>query len=185
MKKLTIITSIIALLALASCGSSEPEWADPEAHEKTEQLRKQYTPLIAGTWHCEHIGDRQRLFERLTFQEDGTLTGYRKWETRSLVTIDGEQRYTDWENMDHIVGSFTGTWQLQWMRNDSGVGENRLILFASFDAPDDEGNGWMAYSHNGLFDYDSATTTLRITGLHHQDANGWTSYQHGEAEPSF
>ena len=45
----TIITSIIVLLTFASCGSSEPEWADPEAHEKTEQLRKQYEPLMVGT----------------------------------------------------------------------------------------------------------------------------------------
>ena len=185
MKKLTIITTIIALLALASCGSSEPEWADPEAHEKTEQLRNQYTPLIAGTWHYEHIGDRQRFFERLTFQEDGTLTGYRKWETRSLVTIDGEQRYTDWEAVDELNGTFTGTWSLKWERDAKGVGANRLILYASFDALDNEGNGWMAYSHNVLFDYDSATTTLRIAGLHHQDADGWASYQHGDAGPSF
>ena len=185
MKKLTIITSIIALLALASCGSSEPEWADPEAHEKTEQLRKQYTPLIVGTWHYEHIGDRQRFFERLTFQEDGTLKGYRKWESRSLVTIDGEQRYTDWEAVDELNGTFTGTWSLKWERDAKGVGANRLILYASFDALDNEGNGWMAYSHNVLFDYDSATTTLRIAGLHHQDADGWASYQHGDAEPSF
>ena len=185
MKKLTIITTIIALLALASCGSSEPEWADPEAHEKTEQLRNQYTPLIAGTWHYEHIGDRQRFFERLTFQEDGTLTGYRKWETRSLVTIDGEQRYTDWEAVDELNGTFTGTWSLKWERDAKGVGANRLILYASFDALDNEGNGWMAYSHNVLFDYDSATTTLRIAGLHHQDADSWASYQHGDAGPSF
>ena len=185
MKRLTIITTIIALLALASCGSSEPEWADPEAHEKTEQLRNQYTPLIAGTWHCEHIGDRQRFFERLTFQEDGTLKGYRKWETRSLVTIDGEQRYTDWEAVNELNGTFTGTWSLKWERDAKGVGANRLILYASFDALDNEGNGWMAYSHNVLFDYDSATTTLRIAGLHHQDADGWASYQHGDAEPSF
>lgn len=185
MKKLTIITSIIALLALASCGSSEPEWADPEAHEKTEQLRKQYTPFIVGTWHYEHIGDRQRFFERLTFQEDGTLKGYRKWETRSLVTIDGEQRYTDWEAVNELNGTFTGTWSLKWERDAKGVGANRLILNASFDALDNEGNGWMAYSHNVLFDYDSATTTLRIAGLHHQDADGWASYQHGYAEPSF
>jgi len=186
MKTIIALFAFIAMM-LASC-SKDPQWADPEAHEKTEQLREQYTPLIVGTWHYEHIGDKQRFFERLTFQEDGTLTGYRKWEKRSLVTIDGEQRYTDWEDVEHIVGSFTGTWRLQWVRNDSGVGENHLELYAPFDALDNEGNGWMAYSFSGLFDYDSTTTTLRIAGLAgslYQDANGWTSYQRGEAEPSF
>ena len=33
--------------------------------------------------------------------------------------------------MEHIVGSFTGTWRLQWVRNDSGVGENHLEQFRS------------------------------------------------------
>jgi hypothetical protein len=88
----------------------------------------------------------------------------RKWQTRKLVTIDGEQRYTDWEDVE-LSGTFTGTWRLQWVRNDSGVGENHLILYAPFDALDDEGNGWMAYSYNGLFDYDSTTTYPPHLGL--------------------
>ena len=55
MNKQTIITALLALvvLAFASCGSDEPQWADPEAHEKTEQLQKQYGPLMVGTWHYE------------------------------------------------------------------------------------------------------------------------------------
>ena len=61
------------------------------------QLNEQYGPLMVGTWHYENISDTQRYFERLTFQTDGTLTGMRKWQTRKPVTIDGEQRYTDWE----------------------------------------------------------------------------------------
>ena len=79
MKK-TIITILLALVSLASC-SSDPQWADEEAHEKTEQLRKQYTPIIAGTWHVEYIKDKGRFFER---KEDynGTFTGTWKlsWE---------------------------------------------------------------------------------------------------------
>ena len=40
--------AILAAFSLASCSSDEPQWADPESHEKTEQLRKQYTPIIHG-----------------------------------------------------------------------------------------------------------------------------------------
>ena len=72
-----IAFSMLAVFSLASC-SSDPEWADPEAHEKTVQLREQYGPLLVGTWHLERIGERQRFFERLTFESDGTLTGLRK-----------------------------------------------------------------------------------------------------------
>ena len=184
MKLRRYIFVMTAAISLASCGSDEPRYANPEAHEKTVQLNEQYGPIIVGTWHYENSSDTQRYFERLTFQADGKMNGIRKWQTRQLVTIDGEQRYTDWEDVE-LSGTFTGTWRLQWVRNDSGVGENHLILYAPFDVLDDEGNGWMAYSYNGLFDYDSTTTTLRISGFHHQDADGWTSYLRGDAEPSF
>ena len=75
MNKKVIIFGLFTIISLASC-SSAPEWADPEAHEKTEQLREQYGPLLVGTWHLERIGERQRFFERLTFESDGTLTAY-------------------------------------------------------------------------------------------------------------
>ncbi|MBQ2195470.1 MAG: hypothetical protein II407_00880 [Prevotella sp.] len=89
MKQWRIVFLLLAAFSLSSC-SNEPEWADPEAHERTEQLKEQYTPLIVGTWHYERIGERQRFFERLDFKEDGKLTGMRKWQRRSLVTIDGK-----------------------------------------------------------------------------------------------
>jgi len=107
-----------AMLSLASC-SSEPEYADPEAHEKTVQLNERYAPLMVGTWHYEKIGERQRYFERLTFKDDRTFTGYRKWQCRELVIIDGKEQYTDWQNAGQptgwgdeegpMNGTFTGT----------------------------------------------------------------------------
>ena len=103
-----------AMLSLTSCGSDEPRYADQEAHEKTVKLNEQYGPLMVGTWQYENISDTQRYFERLTFQADGTLTGMRKWQTRKLVTIDGEQRYTDWENVEPLEGTFSGTWKLSY-----------------------------------------------------------------------
>ena len=89
MKTTRTILLFLAAFSLASCGSDEPRYADPEAHEKTVQLNEQYGPLMVGTWHYENISDTQRYFERLTFQADGTLTGMRKWQTRKPVTIDG------------------------------------------------------------------------------------------------
>ena len=58
-----IAFAMFATLSLASCSSDEPQWADPEAHEKTEQLREQYTPYIVGTWHYEKTIEKQRAFE--------------------------------------------------------------------------------------------------------------------------
>ena len=114
MNKKTIITALLALVALAfaSCGSDEPQWADPEAHEKTEQLREQYTPFIVGTWHYEKTIEKQRAFEQLMFNADGTLSGLRKWQSRQVVTIDGKEQYTDWEDVPNMNGTFTGTWNL-------------------------------------------------------------------------
>ena len=79
---------------------------------------------MVGTWHYENISDTQRYFERLTFQADGTLTGMRKWQTRKPVTFDGEQRYTDWENVE-LSGTFTGTWQLRYWSPEGNSGEKR------------------------------------------------------------
>ena len=181
MKK-TIIIALLAFITFtfASCGSDEPQWAYPEAHEKTEQLRAQYTPFIVGTWHIERIGEKQRIFEQLTFNADGTLSGKRKWQSREVVTIDGQEQYTDWENIPDMNGTFKGTWKLVWERNMSGVGENRLTLLADWD---DESNTTVAYSHLSLFGY-ADETTLQFAG-YWQDSDGWTIYERGEAEPSF
>ena len=184
MKTLRFAFLVLLAIALNAC-NDDPQMADREAYEKTVQLHKQYGPLLVGTWHCENIGERQRFFERLSFQEDGTLTGYRKWQTRKLVTIEGEQSYTDWENLEPIVGTFTGTWRLQWDRNDSGVGENHLNLYAQFDELDDAGKGWLAYAHNFLFDCDGATFLRIIGGYQSIGSDIWTSYQRGDAEPGF
>lgn len=179
-QKKTIITALLAIItfSLASCGSDEPQWADPEAHEKTEQLREQYTPFIVGTWHYENTGDKQRIFELLTFNADGTLRGLRKWQVRQVVTIDGQEQYTDWEDFPQMNSTFTGSWSLAWERNDKDVGENRLYLRAEFD---DNAITVLPYSNILLFDYADANT-LRFAGFYWHDSDGWTIYERGEAD---
>ena len=178
MKHLRFALMALTVLTLSSC-SSDPQLADPETYEKTEQLQKQYGPFIVGTWYNEHVSDRQRFFEKLTFQEDGTLTGYRKWQSRSVVTIGGEERYTDWEDVDD--DTFTGRWQLYWEREgDNGSGANRLMIIASFDS----GQAYYAYSLNALFRFVDATT-LNFDGGFFSNSDGTTNYTRGDAEPSF
>ena len=58
MKHTKLLFLLIAALAFASCGSDEPRYADPEAHEKTVKLNEQYGPLMVGTWHYENIRTR-------------------------------------------------------------------------------------------------------------------------------
>ena len=179
MKHWKVLLMLVAL-SLVSCHDSEPEYADPEVHEKTEKLREQYAPLIVGTWHLEIIGDKMRCFERLTFQPDATLTGMRKMQKRTLVTLNGQQHYTDWEDVEQMNGSFTGNWRMQWERANNGEGNNVMILYAKYD---DSSVNALAYSIIGLFG-DANETALRFQGFI-QDADGWTVYQRGEAEPSF
>ena len=178
----TIVIALLTVVALASCGSSDPEWADPEAHEKTTKLNEQYGPVIIGAWHYEKNSDTQRYFERLTFQADGTLTGMRKWQTRKLVTIDGQEQYTDWEDFE-LCGAFTGTWELRYWSPEGNSGEKRncLQLYATYD---NEERDYMAYSCVLTFAYADATT-LRIQGYYVKDPDGWVNYQRGEAEPEF
>ena len=52
MKPTKALILFLAPLALAAC-SSDPKWADPEAHEKTMELQERYAPLLVGTWHVE------------------------------------------------------------------------------------------------------------------------------------
>ena len=190
MKPTKALFLFLAALALTAC-SSDPQWVDPEAHEKTEQLRKQYTPIIAGTWHVEYVKDKGRFFERLTFNEDGTFTGMRIWQSRQLVTIDGNEQYTDWTNVlddtgwgdeAPMNGTFTGTWQLGYW-NPEGEGStkrNCLRLEAHYDNE----RKYMAYSYVATFDY-ADDTTLRFQGYYAKDEDGWVNFQRGDAEPSF
>jgi hypothetical protein len=170
-----------AVCVFAAC-SSEPEYADPEAHEKMTKLREQYAPLLVGTWHFERVTETQRFFEQLTFEEDGTLTGTRKWQSRQLVSIDDEQRYTDWEEETWSEGAFTGKWALLWDRDASGVGSNQLDLFGDF--LDNDSPKYHAYSHRQAFSFADATT-LCFRGVWFHDADGMVRYQRGTAEPSF
>ena len=144
MKIWRLAFAMLAAFSLASCGSDEPRYADPEAHEKTVQLNEQYGPLMVGTWHYENISETQRYFECLMFQADGTLTGMRKWQTRKLVTIDDKEQYTDWEDVE-LSGTFKGTWQLRYWSPEGNSGEKRncLQLTATYD---DAERDYMAYS---------------------------------------
>ena len=173
---------MLAAIAFAFCGSGEPRYADLDAHEKTVKLNEQYGPLMIGTWHVEYIKDKGRFFEWLAFNADGTFTGMRKWQTREIVTIDGEQRYTDWQNIEDENGTFTGTWKLSWERDKDGApGANKLWLSADFDGDRDR----PAYSLNALFIHADETTLSFIGGFIHNGDNGETVYTRGDAEPSF
>ena len=177
-----ILVMTAAMLSLFSC-SSDPQWADEEAHEKTEQLQKQYGPMMIGTWHYENISDTERFFEQLTFNADGTLSGMRKWQIRKVVTIEGEQRYTDWESVEPLEGTFSGTWKLSYYSPEGMAGEKRncLLLNAKYEGANSE---YMAYSNIATFDY-ADETTLRFEGFYFKDEEGRIVFLRGTQEPSF
>ena len=177
-----ILVMTAAILSLVSC-SSDPQWADEEAHEKTEQLQKQYGPMMIGTWHYENISDTERFFEQLTFNADGTLSGMRKWQIRKVVTIEGEQRYTDWESVEPLEGTFSGTWKLSYYSPEGMAGEKRncLLLNAKYEGTNSE---YMAYSNIATFDY-ADETTLCFEGFYFKDEEGRIVFLRGTQEPSF
>ena len=149
-----------------------------------EQLRNQYMPIIAGTWHVEYIKDKGRFFEQLTFNADGTFTGMRKWQNREIVTIDGKEQYTDWQDFVDYNGTFTGTWKLSWERDKEGApGANRLWLSAVFDK--DHDRTYYAYDLNALFIHADETTLSFTGGFVPNGADGETVYTRGDAEPNF
>ena len=107
----------------------------------------------------------------------------RKWQTRKLVTIDGEQRYTDWENVEPLEGTFSGTWKLSYYSPEGENGEKRNCLFlnAHYEGAN---SGHMAYSNIATFDY-ADERTLRFEGFYFKDKDGWITFLRGEAEPGF
>ena len=108
----------------------------------------------------------------------------RKWQTRELVTIDGEERYTDWQDFVDYNGKFTGKWKLSWERDKEGApGANRLWLSADFD--EDHDRTYYAYNLNALFIHADETTLSFTSGYVRNGDNGETVYTRGEAEPSF
>ena len=177
-----ILVMTAAIFSLVSC-SSDPQWADEEAHEKTEQLQKQYGPMMIGTWYYENISDTERFFEQLTFNADGTLSGMRKWQIRKVVTIEGEQRYTDWESVEPLEGTFSGTWKLSYYSPEGMASEKRncLLLNAKYEGANSE---YMAYSNIATFDY-ADETTLRFEGFYFKDEEGRIVFLRGTQEPSF
>ena len=180
---LSAATMMFVVCSPVAC-TSEPQWVDPEAHEKTEQLQRECVPLMIGTWHYEVLGNKHRFFEQLTFKSDSTFTGYRKWQSRSLVTVNGQEVYTDWKNIEEECGTFTGSWQLYYGQPIGG-GEKRnlLSLRASFD---DEDKSYSPQPYSFICDFRYVdTTTLCFQGFYFADADGWTTYRRGEAEPNF
>ncbi len=80
-RDLVEVISLFLLILLTACGS-EWEYADPEAHEKTEQLQQEYNAKLQGSWHREVVNSDHRFFERITFKADQSYTLYRVWKMR-------------------------------------------------------------------------------------------------------
>lgn len=175
-----VLWILMTVFLLMSC-SHEPKWADEEEHDKTEQLFQKYGKLIIGTWHYERTSEKHRFFEKLTFMADGTLTGSRKWQMRELVTVDGKETYTDWEDLDMGNGTFSGHWSLGWQRSENPADGNYLSLVAGFDEPE---SPYMAYSSRNRFDsVDEKRLRFKNNDLFNRD--DWTDYTRGDATPSF
>ncbi len=173
-------TTILTIMAIAivSC-SSEAQWTDPEAHENTELLQEESRPLMVGQWHFERVSELHRYFEQLTFNTDNTFTGCRKWQSRSIVRVDGKTVYTDWEDVDELVGNFSGTWSLAWLRAEGHIGANYLML--NVTSSDSEYN-----INHYLLHFDHVDDkTLRIKCQYINDTDGWSNFERGEASPSF
>ena len=175
MKQAKLLFLLIVALAFASCGSDEPRYADPEAHEKTVQLDEKYAPLMVGTWHYEKIGERHRYFERLTFKDDGSKEQYTDWQNAGQPTGWGDEE-------GPMNGTFTGTWQLRYW-NPEGEGSTKRNCL-QLEAKYDEERKYMAYSYVATFDY-ADKTTLRFQGYYAKDEDGWVNFQRGDAEASF
>ena len=149
---------------LTAC-SSEWEYADPEAHEKTEQLQQEYNAKLQGSWHREVVNSDHRFFERITFKADQSYTLYRVWKMRQ-----GDE----WEDFPEpsVIGESTGTWSLYWERLNTKEGQNILALSNKL-------------SGTLLRFIDIINDQLLVEGVPYLPTDGPTVYKRGEGTPSF
>lgn len=149
------------LCLLISC-TSEWESSDPEAKEKTEQLRKEYNAKLLGSWNREILNENHKFFEQIAFYENGTYSLYRKWQMRTNKEVD-------WEELTEksITGDFEGKWKLIWQRQNESEGKNMLFLGSSL-----------------LIFYDIIDEKL-IIGADYLMDDGIAIYARGNGKPSF
>lgn len=159
----TILSSL--LLCLLTACSSEWEYADSEAHEKTEQLQQEYNAKLQGSWHREVVNSDHRFFERITFKADQSYTLYRVWKMRQ-----GDE----WEDFPEpsAIGESTGTWSLYWERLNTKEGQNILALSNKV-------------SGTLLRFIDIINDQLLVEGVPYLPIDEPTVYKRGEGAPSF
>jgi len=159
----TILSSL--LLCLLTACSSEWEYADPEAHEKTEQLQQEYNAKLQGSWHREVVNSDHCFFERITFKADQSYTLYRVWKMRQ-----GDE----WEDFPEpsVIGESTGTWSLYWERLNTKEGQNILALSNKV-------------SGTLLKFIDIINDQLLVEGVPYLPIDEPTVYERGEGTPSF
>lgn len=179
----SIFVLAISLIVITACSHDEDDSAYMETQRKTAELREQFASKMVGTWYMEHISDKHKYFELLELKDDGTMTGKRRWLSRDLVKIEGEEKYTDWEEVVEMNGSFVGTWDLRWEDENYSTGNhNRLFLYANWNQYG--GKTSLAYSHNIAF-LMTILDELRLYSIPFPDSDGYTTYHRGEKEPSF
>lgn len=118
------LAAAVAVLVLGAC-HSEPQWADPEEHERTEELNALYKEKVAGDWYMFRQKDTRRLYETLKLKADGRFEATMRYATRDTVQVNGEEVVTDWKTF--INDTISGEWELQWSRARK---ENVIDLFA-------------------------------------------------------
>ena len=104
MKLWRIAFMMLTAFSIASCGSDEPRYADPEAHEKTVQLNEQYGPLMVGN----------------EYNVDGDWLA-----TRWRADADAKYDY-EWWDIDYIRGN-----EMKWsaLREDANTGKRFKTTF--------------------------------------------------------
>ena len=93
-RDLVEVISLFLLILLTACGS-EWEYADPEAHEKTEQLQQEYNAKLQGSWHREE-GDEWEDFPEPSVIGESTGSWSLYWqrlnnkEGQNVLTLANE-----------------------------------------------------------------------------------------------
>ena len=126
--KISLIWKILVLptviWSLSSCSSDPQIVINDYNSPETKLLQQKYGQLLIGEWSYTQQNETHMSCQKFCFHTDSTAECIYIHKSRELVSVQGEQVYTDWTPQwnDTIVGN----WQLIHVKDEN---VNKIVFY--------------------------------------------------------
>lgn len=132
----------VAAMLIQACNGLDPKEVKSKYHEKNEELNELYFDKVCGEWYNVEDSSTWRYYENLVLTPNHECTYTQKFESRSIVKVNGVDTYTDWEtSWDYTQTG--GEWKLCYSNHNDGAAPylrldfNHLTEYKLFYGADD------------------------------------------------